>query len=244
MISDSSSMKQFTGFPIRMQFTPLPNLFFSRLLPQINDMAELKTTLHILETLYRKRGYPRFVTYKELLANRSLMSSLSQITKPADEVLRNALEMATKRGTILHVMLDKDGKGEDIYFLNTESDKQVIAKIQSGELQLPGLKAERQAYIETEELPDIYTLYEQNIGMLTPMIAEELREAESLYPEIWIRDAIKEAVNQNKRKWRYIAAILERWATEGKGDGTYRRDFKKADADKYIKGKYGHMVRR
>jgi len=237
-------MKQFTGFPIRMQFTPLPNLFFSRLLPQINDMAELKTTLHILETLYRKRGYPRFVTYKELLANRSLMSSLSQITKPADEVLRNALEMATKRGTILHVMLDKDGKGEDIYFLNTESDKQVIAKIQSGELQLPGLKAERQTYIETEELPDIYTIYEQNIGMLTPMIAEELREAESLYPEIWIRDAIKEAVNQNKRKWRYIAAILERWATEGKGDGTYRRDFKKADADKYIKGKYGHMVRR
>ena len=237
-------MKQFTGFPIRMQFTPVPNLFFSRLLPQINDIAELKTTLHILETLYRKRGYPRFVTYKELLANRSLMSSLSQITKPADEVLRNALEMATKRGTILHVMLDKDGKGEDIYFLNTESDKQVIAKIQSGELQLPGLKAERQAYIETEELPDIYTLYEQNIGMLTPMIAEELREAESLYPEIWIRDAIKEAVNQNKRKWRYIAAILERWVTEGKGDGTYRRDFKKADADKYIKGKYGHMVRR
>jgi len=237
-------MKQFAGFPARMQFTPVPNLFFSRLLPQINDMAELKTTLHILETLYRKRGYPRFVTYKELLANRSLMSSLSQITKPADEVLRNALEMATKRGTILHVMLDKDGKGEDIYFLNTESDKQVIAKIQSGELQLPGLKAERQAYIETEELPDIYTLYEQNIGMLTPMIAEELREAESLYPEIWIRDAIKEAVNQNKRKWRYIAAILERWVTEGKGDGTYRRDFKKADADKYIKGKYGHMVRR
>jgi len=237
-------MKQFTGFPVRMQFTPVPNLFFSRLLPQINDMAELKTTLHILETLYRKRGYPRFVTYKELLANKSLMSSLNQISRPADEVLNNALKMATKRGTILHITLDKDGKGEDIYFLNTESDKQVIAKIQSGELQLPGLKAGRQAYIETEELPDIYTLYEQNIGMLTPMIAEELREAENLYPEIWIRDAVKEAVNQNKRKWRYIAVILERWVTEGKGDGTYRRDFKKADADKYIRQKNGHMVRR
>jgi len=237
-------MQKFTGFPAKMQFTPVPNLFFSRLLPQINDMAELKTTLHILATLYHKRGYPRFVTYKELLVNKSLMSSLSQITKPADEVLRNALEMATKRGTILHITLDKDGKGEDIYFLNTETDKQVIAKIQSGELHLPGLKAERQTYIETEEPPDIYTLYEQNIGMLTPMIAEELREAESLYPETWIRDAIKEAVNQSKHKWSYVAAILERWATEGKGDGTHRRDFKKTDPDKYIKGKYGHMVRR
>ena len=237
-------MQKFTGFPAKMQFTPVPNLFFSRLLPQINDMAELKTTLHILATLYHKRGYPRFVTYKELLVNKSLMSSLSQITKPADEVLRNALEMATKRGTILHITLDKDGKGEDIYFLNTETDKQVIAKIQSGEIHLPGLKAGRQTYIETEEPPDIYTLYEQNIGMLTPMIAEELREAESLYPETWIRDAIKEAVNQSKHKWSYVAAILERWATEGKGDGTHRRDFKKTDPDKYIKGKYGHMVRR
>jgi len=237
-------MEQFKGFPARMQFTPMPNLFFSRLLPQISDMAELKTTLHILEMLYHKRGYPRFVTYAELLANKSLMSSLGQITKPADVVLRSALEMATKRGTILYIVLDRDGKGEDIYLLNTESDRQTMDKIKSGELHLPGLKVERQIYAEAEEPPDIYTLYEQNIGMLTPMIAEELREAEKLYPETWIRDAIKEAVNQNKRKWGYIAAILERWSTEGKGDGTYRRDFKKTDPDKYIKGKYGHMVRR
>jgi DnaD/phage-associated family protein len=79
--------------------------------------------------------------------------------------------------------------------------------------------------------------------MLTPMIAEELREAEKLYPETWIRDAIKAAVNQNKRKWSYISAILERWSAEGRSDGTYQRD-SKTDPDKYIKGKYGHMVRR
>ncbi len=238
-------MQEFTGFPAKMQFTPVPNLFFSRLLPQINDMAELKTTLHILETLYHKRSYPRFVTYGELLANKSLMISLSQIAKPVGELLRDALTMASKRGTILHVALDKDGADEEIYFLNTEADKQAMAKIKSGGgLHLPGLKAEKQAYIETEEPPDIYTLYEQNIGMLTPMIAEELREAGNLYPEIWIEDAIREAVNQNKRKWRYIAAILERWATEGRGDGAYQRDFKKTDPNKYIKGKYGHMVRR
>jgi DNA replication protein len=80
--------------------------------------------------------------------------------------------------------------------------------------------------------------------MLTPMIAEELKEAMKLYPESWIRDAIKEAVNQNIRKKSYILAILERWSTEGKGDGTYRGDSKKTDPDKYIKQKYGHIVRR
>jgi len=238
-------MRQFSGFPAKMQFTPIPNFFFSTLLSQISDIIELKVTLHIFEALYHKRGYPRFVVYRELLGNASLMSSLRGMVKPPSEVLPKALEMATQRGTILHLALDRDGVTEDIYFLNTEYDRQIVAKIKSGELHLTGLKVEGQTYIETEEQPDIFTLYEQNIGMLTPMIAEELREAEKLYPEAWIRDAIKEAVNQNKRKIGYILAILERWVSEGRGNGTYRRDSaKKTGPDKYIKGKYGHMVRR
>jgi len=239
-------MEQFKGFPAKMQFTPIPNLFFSRLLPQISDIAELKTTLHIFWSLYPKKGYPRFTTYRELLGSTSLMSSLREETKLPDEILRNALEMAVKRGTILHIALDRDGAREDVYFLNIESDRQVMAKIKNGELALAGLKAGGQDYpdVEAEPQPDIFTLYEQNIGMLTPMIAEELKEAEKLYPEAWIRDAIKEAVTHGKRKWSYISAILERWSVEGKSDGTYRRNSKKTDPDKYIKGKYGHMVQR
>jgi len=46
------------------------------------------------------------------------------------------------------------------------------------------------------------------------------------------------------RSWRYIARILERWASEGKDSGKYKRDIKKDDPDKYIKGKYGHLVQR
>ena len=236
-------MEQFRGFPAKMQFTSVPNVFFNSLLPQISDITELKTTLHILWVLYHKRGYFRFITYRELLSNTSLMSSLREAVKPPDEVLRQALEMATKRGTILHIVLDRDGVPEDIYFLNSESDRQVVAKIQNGELILSGLRAEAQTDIETEELPDIFTLYEQNIGMLTPMIAEDLGEAEKLYPLMWVKAAIEEAVALNKRNWRYIAKILERWSAEGRSDGTYQRD-SKTDPDKYIKGKYGHMVRR
>jgi DNA replication protein len=236
--------EQFKGFPAKTKFTPVPNSFFSALLPQISDIAELKITLHIFQTIYQKRGYPRFTTYKELLGSKSLMSSLSGGEYPPEKALRNALEMAVRRGTILYIVLDRDGTPEDVYLLNTEADKQTVAKIQSGELALSGLKAKEQPYTETEAPPDIFTLYEQNIGMLTPLIADELRDAEKLYPEEWIRDAIKEAVSLNKRSWRYIAKILERWSAEGKGDGTYQRDSKKTDPDKYIKGKYGHMVRR
>jgi len=227
-----------------MKFTAVPDFFLSRLLPQISDINELKTTLHIFQTLYHKRGYPRFATYKELAGNKSLMSSLKEDVQPPDKVLRRSLEMAAGRGTILHLALDRDGTPEDIYFLNTEADRQVMARIQNGELKLSGIKAIEPAYVDAEEPPDIFTLYEQNIGMLTPMIADELRDAEQLYPQDWIRDAIKEAVALNKRSWRYIAKILENWSAEGRSDGTHRRDSKKTDPDKYIKGKYGHMVQR
>jgi len=236
-------MKQFNGFPARMEFTPLPNLFFSTLLPRITDMAELKTTLHILAILYRKRGHPQYVTCGELLENPGLMSSLQGAAESTDEVLRQALKKAADRGTFITLSVDKDGASEEIYLLNTAANRQVADKLCNGELALKGLKVIHHARIETEELPDIFTLYEQNIGMLTPMIAEELREAEKSYPESWIRDAIREAVSLNKRNIRYIIRILENWSAEGKSHGTHQRD-SKTDPDKYAKQKYGHMVQR
>ena len=236
-------MRHFSGFPAKMDFTSIPNIFFSSLLPQINDIHELKVILHILAVLYRKRGHPRFVAEGELLGDVNLMSSLKELTESPDEALKKALKSVTERGVILHVSMNKAGVSENVYFLNTEDNRQIVEKIHRGEYELSGFKAGEQSYTETEELPDIFALYEQNIGMLTPMIAEELRDAEKVYPESWIRDAIKEATNQNKRKWSYISAILGRWLTEGRSDGSYQRDSKK-DPDKYVKGKYGHMVRR
>ncbi|MEK7354323.1 MAG: DnaD domain protein, partial [Chloroflexota bacterium] len=231
------------GFPARMQFTPVPNLFFSSLLPRINNIAELKVTLHIFRAVYSKKGSPRFVTYGELLTDKSLVSSLNDGEKLANDVLREALEMAVERGTILHLSLAREGKPEDVYFLNTETDRKAVDKIKNGEMALTGLKATYQRDTNTEMPLDIFTLYEQNIGMLTPMIADELREAEKLYPEKWIRDAIKEAVSLNKRSWRYIERILENWSSEGRSDGTHRGD-SKTNPDKFSKQKYGDIVQR
>lgn len=237
-------MKQFTGFPTRMQFTPIPNLFFSTLLPQISDMAEMKITLHIFAALYRKKGYPRCVSYRELASIPSLMRSLTGTAEPPAEVLCRTLAMAAKRGTILHIALDRDGVAEDIYFLNTESDRKTIARIQNGDLSLAGLRTGGDSDAVITEQPDIFTLYEENIGMLTPLISEELSQAERLYPTDWITDAVKEAASLNKRNWRYISRILERWQKEGRSDGTPGRDSKKTDPDRYVKQKYGHMFRR
>jgi DNA replication protein len=235
-------MKEFQGFPARMEFTAIPNVFFSGLLPEIDDVAELKVTLHIMARLYPQKGYPRYVNYADLFGDAVLMGGLKGGEGTPEEALRRGLGLAVGRGTLLHLALERDGISQDTYLLNDGAGRQAVAKIESGELKLPGIKAAIPAASEVP--PDIFTLYEQNIGLLTPMIADELRDAESSYPLDWIRDAIREAVNHGKRKWSYVAAILERWATEGKTDGTYQRDTEKTDPDRYIKGKYGHMVQR
>jgi DNA replication protein len=227
----------FPGFPAKSNFTPLPNLFFARLLPQISSLTELKLILHIFWRLYQKRGAAKFVTYRELIGDKTLMEGIEG-SNPA-EALGSALESAVKRGVLLHLVLEKEGESQKLYFINNEANRRAIAKLQSGELSL-GALPQPQPYIE-EEKPNIFALYEQNIGLLGPMIAEELKEAEKLYPASWIEEAFKEAVSLNKRSWRYIARILERWSTEGKESGESRRDFKKKGYSR--KGRYGHLVR-
>jgi DNA replication protein len=236
-------MSQFQGFPARTEFVSVPGAFFSRLLPEIEDVGELKVTLAVIAALYHKKGYPRFIGFNELLGDAALMGGLKSGGQP-EEALRRALKMATGRGTLLGLSVEKDGATEDIYFLNDEAGRQAAEKIADGELVPGGFKAGSKPEVPAEKQPDIFTLYEQNIGMLTPMVADELREAEKLYPPEWLRDAVREAALHNKRNIKYISKILENWSVEGRSDGTYQRDSQKTGPDRYFKGKYGHMVQR
>ncbi len=63
---------------------------------------------------------------------------------------------------------------------------------------------------------NVFTLYEQNIGALTPMISEELRDMAANYPAGWIEDAIRVAVKNNVRRLKYVQAVLERMRSEGR----------------------------
>ncbi len=244
-------MKEFSGFPARTQYSALPRIFFSPLLPEITDITELRVTLYTLAALYQKPSYPRYVTVKELLGNVSLRQCLRRDGETEEAILRQTLEAMAKRGTLLHLAPGKDGVPEDIYLLNTESEHQAADKIKSGKLTLAGLGAGKRGEdippeeANPSETPDIFTLYEENIGMLTPIIADGLKEAELHYPKSWIAAAISEAALGNKRSWRYIVAVLERWSAEGKSDGTYQRNPEKGqDTDKYFRGKYGQIVQR
>jgi DnaD/phage-associated family protein len=66
-----------------------------------------------------------------------------------------------------------------------------------------------------EKPPNIFRVYQQNIGVLTPMIAEALRDAERSDGPAWVCAAIEEAVRNNHRAWSYCEAILKRWRKDG-----------------------------
>lgn len=59
-------------------------------------------------------------------------------------------------------------------------------------------------------------LYEQEIGIITPIILTGITEAVEAYPLDWIQEAVGIAVEKNARNWRYIAGTLKNWQAEGR----------------------------
>jgi len=210
-------MNTFSGFPSgRTGHTALPDLFFSELLPLVDNLAELKVTLHVFWLLYHKKSAPRYVTLQELQGDGTLLRSLQGLAKSPEDALQDGLQRSLARGTLLHLRGASDG--QHFYFVNSAQGRRVLAQAEAGELSL----AEGAVQVEPvapAERPNIFVLYEQNVGLLQPIIAEELQEAERTYPQAWIEEAFRIAVENNVRNWKYIRRILERWATEGKVEG-------------------------
>jgi len=64
----------------------------------------------------------------------------------------------------------------------------------------------------------IYTLYGNNIGLITPVISEGLKGLLEEYPAAWIEEAIEIAVINNDRNLSYIRDVLLKKQANGKGE--------------------------
>jgi DnaD/phage-associated family protein len=235
-------MQGFNGFPDgRLKTIALPALFFSELLPIIDNLAELRVTLYTFWALHQKEGTIRYLCRRDFTADDILMDSLGRPRRAAEAVLEDALEHAIARGTLLHISVEGATGLEDLYFMNTGRGRAAVEGIIRGEWRPTGDPEEPVSL--TVERPNVFVLYEQNIGPLTPIIAEHLQDAEETYPAAWIEEAIEIAVDNNARKWSYISRILERWKAEGKHDATSGGDSTQ-DRRRYIEGKYGDLIQR
>ena len=215
-------MHGFSGFPDgKQRLIAIPNLFFSDLLPHISNIAEMKVTLYAFWALTQQDRPVRYLRYSDFLQDKILMDGLAPKPNMAVEALDQGLELAEQRGTLLHIEIGSATGDIDIYLMNTAKGRAAMDGILRGEWR-PALGHDQPVTLMVER-PNIFTLYEQNIGVLTPMIAEELRDAEQTYPLQWVEEAIQIAVGNNIRKWNYVRRILENWRTNGKDSGKDRR---------------------
>lgn len=215
-------MKGFPGFPDgKLRLTSVPNLFFSELLPIIDDIGELKVTLYAFWALSQKEGAVRFLRLADFLTDAAFLKGMAPTATLAAVAVRDGVERAVARGTFLHVAIESADGNLDLYFINSEKGRAAVDGITKGEWR-PGDNDSEPVSLVIER-PNIFVLYEQNIGTLTPIIADELRDAEQNFPARWVEEAIEIAVSNNVRKWRYVLSILERWRQEGKQDEISRR---------------------
>ncbi len=226
----------FNGFPAgKVRLTPIPAQFFAELLPEIDHLGELKVSLYAFWFLDRLEGDFRYLTAQDLCEDEIFMAGMGSGGDASRAALDDALERAVIRGTLIKV---QPPEGEALYFLNSPRGRAAVEALRAGawspeEIARPEIRLDA-------ERPNIFRLYEQNIGPLTPMIAETLREAENTYPMDWIESAIRAAVEANVRKWRYVEAILKSRLERG-DDGTDRSKFEK-DRQRYVKGEYGDLI--
>jgi len=206
-------MKTFSGFPdSELKMSALPEMFFTDLLPLIDDVLELKVTLACFRLCWRKSGLVRWTTSVELMRDPALSDIQDEIA--------TGVQRAIRRGSLVGTLVRG---GLQYLFPNSELGQAAAKAIERGE--------KIEAIPQMLGRPNIFMLYEQNIGALTPLIADQLRDAEQEFPPNWIEEAFAEAVKQNARSWAYVKKILDNKARGAKRETT-GRDFT-ADKQRY-----------
>lgn len=233
-------MEAFGGFGEgKVGFTTIPDPFFSELLPKIDDLGELKVTVYAFWRLDHMEGVFRYLRRANFLEDADLMQGMGATPDEAEKNLYASLDRCVGRGTLLKANVHLEEGEETFYFLNSPKGRAAVDAIARGEWQPTG---DSLAPIDVSPAhPNIFRLYEENIGPLTPMVAESLRDAEQTYPSSWIEEAIQEAVENNVRRWNYVEAILKRWQEEGRYERRDRRDTEE-DRRRYVEGEFSDYI--
>ncbi|HLA45846.1 MAG TPA: DnaD domain protein [Aggregatilineales bacterium] len=231
-------MSGFPGFlDGKQSMIAIPGQFFSELLPKIDNLIELQVTLYCFWALYAQESKFRYVRFTEVCTDEILVDNLRAYHNDPVRALREGFERTVSRGTLLHVHLTlENGKEEDIYFMNTPKGREALEAIEAGDW-IPGGDLRPIALVI--ERPNIYAVYEDNFGAITPMISDALRDIEKSYPHRWINEALRMAALNQVRSLSYVTAILERWRTQGREskDTDFNSQDDKAFLD-YLRQKY------
>lgn len=87
---------------------------------------------------------------------------------------------------------------------------------QSTEDRLTESETETDTEVVVQQRPNIFAIYQSEVGVITPFLAEDLKLVESEYPDGWFEKAVRVAKKSTTRvTLNYIKAILKRWKSDG-----------------------------
>ena len=208
-------MPTFNGFTSSETFTAVPDSLLRDLLAEIEDADELRATLHAIWRIEHQEGPVRFLR----------RADFGEFAAGVDK--------AVLRGTLLRVQ----NEAGEFFCLNSPRGRASVEAIQNGKFDPSNIQN-----APPVERSNVFTLYEQNIGALTPMIADMLREAEKEYPSAWFEEAFEIAVAKNARNWKYVEAVLKRWKEKGKDERKDQQDAVK-DFERYTDGEFSEYLK-
>jgi DNA replication protein len=203
----------------RQRPVTVPAAFLEDVAPEIATLEELHVSLAVFRIVASLDGEETPVAERMIVRDAPLRRALRRdgVTNDADERIRQGLELAVGRGTLLRFVARQGRRQTLWYYLDTPVNRATVASMERGALAPPSIVWEGdQPPTITVDRPNAFRMYEQNIGPLTPLIADQISRAIEDYPADWIEDAIEEAVTYNRRSWRYILRILENWTATGR----------------------------
>jgi len=220
-------MSNFNGFTSQETFSQIPDSLF-HLFKEIDDIAELKVTLYAIWRIEHIEGHFRALCQTDF---ESEALGLNQ------REIQLGLEKAIGRGTLLVSTHEAD----TFYFLNSPRGRLAAEAFAKGQWRESARNMS--APFAPTRKSNIFKLYEENIGALTPLLSDILREAEKNYPSEWIEEAFEIAVKRNARNWKYVEAILTRWKEKGKDERKDKQDIVK-DAKRYSESDFSEFINR
>ena len=200
---------------------PVPRSLITDILPAMTDLNELHVVLAMLRLVLEAGDVSAPFEESTFVRDRTLRDALRVVGSgnSADYRIATGLDLAVGRGVLLRFRTIEDQHELVWYTIATPEAKSAIDRMLQGESLPPRSLWEGDSAPRIEpERPTVFRLYEQNIGLLSPIIADQLVRAMERYPREWIEDAIGEAVAYNRRNWRYIQRILQNWATTGRSE--------------------------
>ncbi len=217
-----ASRRQISGLMLEHDASvSIPVTFFSDILPGITSIEELHVILFVFRVLNERGGFTYPIAERSFLRDRNLRAALRIEGSPRepDRRIAQGLELAVARGIVLRFSASEGRRRSVWYYVNTPENRSSVIAMEQGRISPPEeLWPDEQPPTIRIERPNAFRLYEQNIGPLTPLIADHISLAIEEYPDDWIEDAISEAVAYNRRSWRYVSRILESWQVQGRRD--------------------------